>query len=131
MTKLSCCVLLCTPTVLKKQAHNQSNLDSFKKNSLDTNYSQIIAQTATDKGFDGSEFRSQSTSIEPVPKHLSLAKNRYYIWLTIDFERWAIPIQLTEKEARSLLPEVAEVRDRSQALNIVEGFCQRRSGVQS
>ena len=54
MTKHSSCVLLSTPTVLNKQAHNQSNLDSFKKNSLDTNYPQIIAQTATDKGFDGS-----------------------------------------------------------------------------
>jgi len=41
-----------------------------------------------------------------------------------------VPIQLTEKEARSLLPEVAEVRDRSQALNIFEGFLPSK-GVQS
>ena len=85
--------------------------DYFKPDSLNTNY-----------------FSTNGTTIEPVPDRLALAPDRYYIKL---LDGWAVPIQLTEKEARSLLPEVAEVRDRSQALNIVEGFCQRRSGVQS
>jgi len=58
--------------------------------------------------------------IAPVSQRLALAPDRFYLWLTIDFERLAIPIQLTEREARSLPPEVAEVRDLSQALNIVE-----------
>ena len=59
-------------------------------------------------------------TIEPVSHHLSLAKNRFYIWLTIDFERWAVPIQLTEKEAIALLPLVEGVRDRESALRIIE-----------
>ena len=66
-------------------------------------------------------------SIEPVPQHLALAPDRFYIKL---LDGWTVPIQLTEKEARSLLPEVEGVRDRSQALNIVEGFLPSK-GVQS
>jgi len=62
-------------------------------------------------------FSTSAPKIEAVPQHLSLAPDRYYIKL---LDGWTVPIQLTEKEARSLLPEVAEVRDRSQALNIVE-----------
>ena len=56
-------------------------------------------------------------SIEPVPDRISLAPDRYYIKL---LDGWTVPIQLTEKEARSLLPEVAEVRDRGEVLRIVE-----------
>ena len=56
----------------------------------------------------------------PVPRRLALAPDRFYIWLLIDFERWAIPIQLTELEARSLLPLVEGERDRSVILKIVE-----------
>ena len=69
-------------------------------------------------------------SIEPVPQHLALAPDRFYLWLAIDFERGAVPIQLTEKEAIALLPLVEGERDRSQALNIVEGFLPSK-GVQS
>ena len=65
-------------------------------------------------------FNTSAPKIEPVPQHLSLAPDRFYIWLQIDFERWAIPIQLTQSEARSLLPLVEGVRDRSQALDIIE-----------
>ena len=64
-------------------------------------------------------FSTSAPKIEAVPQHLSLAPDRYYIKLLDD---WAVPIQLTEKEARSLLPEVAEVRDRESVLRIVEGF---------
>jgi len=59
-------------------------------------------------------------SIEAVPQPIALAPDRFYIWLLIDFERWAIPIQLTELEARSLLPLVEGERDRSVILKIVE-----------
>ena len=65
-------------------------------------------------------FSTSAPKIEAVPPHLSLAPDRYYLWLTIDFERWGIPIQLTRSEASRLLPEVAEVRDRESALRIVE-----------
>jgi len=59
-------------------------------------------------------------SIEPVLQHLSLAPDRFYIWLTIDFERWAIPVQLTRSEALRLLPLLAEERDQGEALRSVE-----------
>lgn len=72
-------------------------------------------------------FSTSAPKIEAVPQHLALAPDRYYIKL---LDGLAVPIQLTEKEARSLLPEVAVVRDRSQALNIVEGFLPSK-GVQS
>jgi len=62
-------------------------------------------------------FSTSAPKIEPVPQHLALAPDRYYIKL---LDGWAVPIQLTEKEARSLLPEVAEVRDRGEVLRIVE-----------
>jgi len=72
-------------------------------------------------------FSTSAPKIEAVPDRISLAPDRYYIKL---LDGWTVPIQLTEKEARSLLPEVAEVRDRSQALNIFEGFLPSK-GVQS
>ena len=59
-------------------------------------------------------------SIEAVPQRIALAPDRFYIWLLIDFERWAIPIQLSELEARSLLPLVEGERDRAVVLKIVE-----------
>lgn len=80
----------------------------------------IIAQTAIDKGFDGSEFGFQGASIAPVPQRLALAPDRFYLWLVVDFERWAIPIQLTQSEARSLLPLVEGEHDRAVVLRIIE-----------
>ena len=67
-------------------------------------------------------------TITPVPRRLALAPDRFYIWLLIDFERWAIPIQFTELEARtaslrgtrSLLPMIEECRDRNCILAVVE-----------
>ena len=59
-------------------------------------------------------------TIAPVPRRLALAPDRFYIWLLIDFERWAIPIQFTELEARSLLPMIEECRDRNCILAVVE-----------
>ena len=59
-------------------------------------------------------------SIAAVPQRIALAPDRFYIWLLIDFERWAIPIQFTELEARSLLPLIEKERDRAVILKIVE-----------
>ena len=59
-------------------------------------------------------------AIEAVPQPIALAPDRFYIWLLIDFERWAIPIQLTELEGRALLPLVDGERDRAVILKIVE-----------
>ena len=59
-------------------------------------------------------------TIERVPQHLALAPDRFYIWHQGDFEIWPIPIQLTELEARSLLPLVEGERDRAVILKIVE-----------
>ena len=67
-------------------------------------------------------------TITPVPRRLALAPDRFYIWLLIDVERWAIPIQFTELEARtaslrgtrSLLPMIEECRDRNCILAVVE-----------
>ena len=58
--------------------------------------------------------------IAAVPQRIALAPDRVYICLLIDFERWEIPIQLTELEARSLLPLVDGERDRAVILKIVE-----------
>lgn len=49
----------------------------------------------------------------PVPQRIALAPDRFYIWLIKDFERWNIPIQFTELEARSLLPLLERRRNRS------------------
>jgi len=62
-------------------------------------------------------FNTSAPKIEPVVDRLALAPDRYYIKL---LDGRAVPIQLTEKEARSLLPEVAVVRDRESVLRIVE-----------
>ena len=64
-------------------------------------------------------FSTSAPKIEAVPQHLSLAPDRYYIKL---LDGWAVPIQLTEKEAIALLSLVEGVRDRESVLRIVEGF---------
>jgi len=124
-------------------------LNQMKKSSFLTYSFQIVGEKPTgyQRSFQKSNQRSSqsqksisgtkcsntnhsSTSapkIEAVPQHLSLAPDRYYIKL---LDGLAVPIQLTEKEARSLLPEVAVVRDRESVLNIVEGFLPSK-GVQS
>ena len=61
-----------------------------------------------------------TNSFAAVPQRIALAPDRFYIWHQGDFERWAIPIQLTELEARSLLPLVEGERDRAVILKIVE-----------
>ena len=60
--------------------------------------------------------------IAPVPQRIALDCDLVYIWLVKGFERWNIPIQLTELEARSLLPllEQEGETNRGYALWIVE-----------
>ena len=58
--------------------------------------------------------------IAPVPQQIALAPDRFYIWLVKDFERWNIPIQFSELEARSLLPLVEDECDWGFVLAIVE-----------
>ena len=60
------------------------------------------------------------SKIAAVPQRIALAPDRFYIWLLIDFERWAVPLQLSELEARLLLPLVDGERDRAVILKIVE-----------
>lgn len=64
--------------------------------------------------------RLPTERIAPVPRHLAIEPNRFYLWHQGDFERWAIAIELTEREARSLLPLVEGERDRAVILKIVE-----------
>ena len=102
------CYGICTTSIGLSHADSiQTKLrdgsDYFKPDRLNTNY-----------------FNTIGASIAPVSQRLALAADRFYIWLFDDFERWAIPIQLTEREALSLLPLVEGESDREVILKIVE-----------
>jgi len=91
------CYGICTTSIGLSHADSiQTKLrdgsDYFKPDHLNTNY-----------------FNTIGASIAPVSQRLALAPDRFYLWLTIDFERLAIPIQLTKRES-----------DRESVLRIVE-----------
>jgi len=63
---------------------------------------------------------SDCTTIAPVPCYLAIGANRFYIWVLAGGERWHIPAQFSETEARLLLEMIGEERDRDYIFRIVE-----------
>ncbi|MCY7390678.1 MAG: hypothetical protein LH647_04000, partial [Leptolyngbyaceae cyanobacterium CAN_BIN12] len=62
--------------------------------------------------------------VAPVPKRIAIAPHRWHITVTEGEQRWILPIQFTEIEARSLLPRLrGEPRER--ILAIVREMCDR------
>ena len=88
----------------------------------DISYTNYSSRNKACENDSQSAARPSATYLEiaAVPQPIALAPDRFYIWLLIDFERWAIPIQLTELEGRALLPLVDGERDRAVILKIVE-----------
>ena len=59
-----------------------------------------------------------------VPKRLEIAPNRWHITIIEGEERWTLPVQFTEIEARSLLPRI-EGEPKEIVMEIVQNWCDR------